>query len=268
MAPRTSPRPSSRGTGPRALLSVQQTSLRCSVHRAPGGSGGAEPRRPVLPPSCPHIRTQSTSETVLSNPSVSGPTFTASEGPPAGAAVRTPGPLNLATHVSPDPGFFICKVEMRIVISAQGCVRATGRGARGRDCKAMLVVIPSTTITGAMACPRGAQMTQQGLRATTGTREGSGCPGTEDRAFPKWEKTFWTPHVQGCQIRRVGAVLDSDGITGPMGPRLSEALPKQQRPQRGPWERRERLTLRTHASFPSAQTQSSRSATSSQGKPF
>lgn len=89
--------------------------LRGSVHRSPGGSGGAEPRRPVLPPSWPHIGTQSTSGTVLSTQCVSGAPLHRIGGPPAGAAVRTLGPLNLAIHGSPDPGFFFCKVEIRIV---------------------------------------------------------------------------------------------------------------------------------------------------------
>lgn len=78
---------------------------------------------PGLPPSCPHIGTQGTSGTLLSNQSI----FTASEGLPAGAAVGTPGPSNVATPVSPDPGFFICMGQKELYFYTRLC-EGDGKG--------------------------------------------------------------------------------------------------------------------------------------------
>lgn len=88
------------------------------------------------------------------------------------------------------------------------------QGAREMDCKVVLVVVPSAAITRAVERSRGPGRPSRASTPPLGNpagwvhREASGCPGTQDRALPKWEKTFWAPHVQGCPIRTAGAVLD------------------------------------------------------------
>lgn len=132
------------------------------------------------------------------------------------------------------------------------------QGARGMDCKVVLVVVPNAAVTRAVECSQGPRRPSRGSRPSLGNlagwvhREASGCLGTQDRAFPKWEKTFWAPHVQGCQIGTAGAVLDWDGIIGRMGPSCQRPSRSPKKPRRGQWERRcrERLTHCTQRQSP------------------
>lgn len=187
---------------------------RRSVHRASGDPRGTEPRSPVLPPSCSHVSTRGTAGTVLSNQSISGASFTVSEGAPrrrrAGAAVRTPGPLNLVTRVSPDPGFLICTVETRLYFHTrrwEGDVKRypwKGLKPRSRASPAQLFLEPWRAPEG----PDDRAGSPCGLGTTPGTSAGraprcSGvsCPCTEDGEFPKQERTVWTPHPGGVPSR-------------------------------------------------------------------
>lgn len=165
---------------------------------------------PGLPPSCPHMDPRHLRDCPVQPVRL----HCIRGGSPLGLQwghqdLRTWPLLSLQTLVSSSAW------GKKNCISTQGCVRVTGRGACGRDCNVLFMVLPSMASTRAMECPWEVQAPQLG-KLPAGPAGGPGLSSLKTRHLPitrrLWGRlTHREPAQEGRRCPRL------DGITGPMG---------------------------------------------------